>query len=153
MPLAPHLAIPYPPPVFTPQHARHTLDLYLPPSDSPAKGLIIFIHGGAWVSSSSQDDSLAALPTLLPQDYALAIPNYRLSGQKGEGELEVRHPDHVMDVRAAVEWLVGEGAGGRLGEEARGNVWLMGHSAGAVSRYLRIDPLLVVRSWRQYTAR
>jgi acetyl esterase/lipase len=129
----PHLEIPYPPPPNVAKHARHKLDLYLPSDSTEPKGLIVFVHGGAWRTSSSQDDTLSDLPTLFPHDYALAIPNYRLSDQSGEKDLDFKHPCHVLDVKAAVEWLAADGAGGRVSEQARRNVWLVGHSAGAVS--------------------
>lgn len=132
MPLTPHLNIAYPPPENTNKHARHTLDLYLPSGSVEPKGLIVFVHGGAWRTSSSQDDTLSALPTLFPQDYALAIPNYRLSDQKGEEELAFKHPCHVLDIQAAVEWLANDGAGDRVPLAARNNIWIAGHSAGAV---------------------
>lgn len=131
MPLVPHLDLPF----SKTAHARLKLDLYLPPPSEPCRGLIVFVHGGAWRSSSSRDPTLAGLPSLLPQDYALAIPNYRLSGQ-ADGE-RIRWPAHTLDVKEAVEWLVGEGAAGGLlagdgWRAARERVWFVGHSAGAV---------------------
>ncbi|KAL7416319.1 Alpha/Beta hydrolase protein [Mrakia frigida] len=129
MTLTPHLGLQYPPPPSTLRHARHNVDIYLPTS-SPTKGLIVFVPGGAWISSSSLDETLDQLPSLFPQDYALAIVNYRLSRQRGEEELAIKHPSHVLDVQAAVEWLVEGGAGGLLDEKTRSNVWIMGHSAG-----------------------
>jgi acetyl esterase/lipase len=129
MPLGPHLDLPYG------ALPRLKLDLYLPDASERCQGLIIFVHGGAWRSSSSRDPTLEALPTLMPQDYALAVINYRLSGQKDE---EAFHwPGHPLDVKAGVEWLVGERqAGGLLQGErwrhARERVWFVGHSAGAV---------------------
>lgn len=124
--------IPYRPGSLNP---RHTVSLHLP--STLAQGLIVFVHGGAWRSSSPTDPTLAALPSLVPPGFALAIPGYRLSDQKaesdgGHAELNVRHPTHVLDVLEAVEWLVA-GAGGRLDEKARSNVWVAGHSCGAVS--------------------
>ena len=133
MTLIPHFGLSYPPPPSTPRHARHNLDLYLP--SSAPKGLIVFTPGGAWVSSSSRDESLDALHSLFPQDYALAVLNYRLSGQKGEEDMAIKHPSHILDVQAAVEYLIEGGAGGLLDEKTRSNVWIIGHSAGGVSTF------------------
>lgn len=126
-----HLDLPY---VATSSNPRHKLDLYLPAAPAQCKGLIVFVHGGAWRSSSSRHVSIARIPSLFPKDYALAIPNYRLCAH---GE-DVKWPSHTLDVKQAVEWLVGDGAAGGLlkGEEwtqARDKVWFVGHSAGAVS--------------------
>lgn len=121
----------------TPRHSRHHVDIFLPYSSNGCrprpKGLIVFIPGGAWKGSGSLDSAFFRLPSLIPPDFALAILNYTLSARKREEELKIQHPCHVQDVKAAVEWLVKDGAGG-LEEETRGNVWLIGHSAGVVSR-------------------
>ena len=129
MPLGPHLDLPYG------ALPRLKLDLYLPEATEQCQGLVVFVHGGAWRTSSSRDPTLEALPTLMPQDYALAVINYRLSGQTEEEPF--RWPGHPLDVKAAVEWLVGEGAAGGLllgdhWQHARDRVWFVGHSAGAV---------------------
>ncbi|CED82594.1 BNA7 [Phaffia rhodozyma] len=135
-----HLNLPYnqsSPSSSNPPHPRHIVDVYLPDDHDvkPPQGLIVFIHGGAWRTSSSQDPTLDDLPRgILPQQFALALPNYRLSDQpedKIEGKRKVLHPDHVLDCRMAVEWLVRTGAGGLINEKTKENVWLMGHSAGA----------------------
>jgi acetyl esterase/lipase len=140
MTLIPHLGLAYPPPQGATRHARHNVDLYLPASKP--KGLILFVHGGAWGSSSSLDPSLDLLPSMFPQDFALAIPNYRLSKRD---EPPLHHPAHVEDVKAAVRWLIEEKAGGLLDEATTDNVWTMGHSAGAVGGFQLQDLVLEVK--------
>jgi len=79
-----------------------TLDLYLPGDRLPDDGeppcpLVVRIHGGAFLSG---DKALEApdVPAITEAGYAVAAPNYRLSG-------EARFPAAVRDVKAAVRFL------------------------------------------------
>ena len=58
-------------------HARHKLDIYLPPrSGRQPLTLIVWIHGGAWRAGSKKD--CPAKP-FVSKGYAVASINYRLS--------------------------------------------------------------------------
>ncbi|KAL2128174.1 hypothetical protein VTI74DRAFT_9550 [Chaetomium olivicolor] len=113
---------------------------------------ILYIHGGAWrdprVTSASFEDAVTNL--LLPPHpggsrgkiAGLASINYRLSphpdypsppGGGGDPSRQAKHPDHIADVLAAVNFLqrlvCGTAAAGR--EEAPAKWVLSGHSCGA----------------------
>lgn len=117
-----------------------TLDLYLPALPSPkvaqaataarpegaapAKGvpLLVFFHGGAWISGDKDQYALLGL-SLATQGFAVAIPNYRLAGAGGP-----RHPAQVQDAAQAVAWLRQHAAEHGF---ARDRIVVGGHSAGA----------------------
>ena len=77
-------------------HERQKLDLYLPGEvSSELRPLVIWVHGGAWMSGSK--DYCPARP-LLEQGYAVASINYRLSQH-------ALFPAQIEDCKAAVRWL------------------------------------------------
>ena len=127
-----------------------TLDLYLPALPSPkvaqaataarpegaapAKGvpLLVFFHGGAWISGDKDQYALLGL-SLATQGFAVAIPNYRLAGDGGP-----RHPAQVQDAAQAVAWLRQHAA--EYGYQ-KTRVVVGGHSAGAhISAMLAFAP-------------
>ncbi len=97
-------------------HERQKLNLYVPPSDKPLP-LVIWIHGGAWMSGSK--DNGPFLP-LLSQGFAVASINYRLSQH-------AKFPAQIHDCKAAVRWLKANAADHNI-DAARIGVW--GSSAG-----------------------
>ena len=72
------------------------LDLYLPPDQGHPAPLIIWIHGGAWLSGN-KDQPSPAVP-LTAQGYAVAQVGYRLSP-------EALFPAQIHDCKGAVRWL------------------------------------------------
>jgi acetyl esterase/lipase len=76
-------------------HERQKLDLFLPPGATNPLPLIIWVHGGAWRGGSKEQ-----CPALryLPQGYAVASLNYRLSQH-------AIFPAQIEDCKAAVRWL------------------------------------------------
>ena len=81
-------------PYVTGGRERQKLDLYLPgrPEATP---LIIWVHGGAFMMGSKDDD----VPLdYLAEGYAIASINYRLSQQ-------ALFPAQIEDCKAAVRWL------------------------------------------------
>lgn len=79
-------------------HARQTLDLYLPATES-ACPLIIWIHGGAFRKGSKEGNGADSIPlTYVTAGYALASINYRLSQH-------AIFPAQIEDCKAAVRWL------------------------------------------------
>jgi acetyl esterase/lipase len=78
-------------------HERQKLDLYLPPqSESPASlPLIVWVHGGAWMSGSKE--SCPAV-RFLNDGFAVASINYRLSQH-------AIFPAQIEDCKAAIRYL------------------------------------------------
>ena len=72
------------------------LDLYLPERSEKRIPLIIWVHGGAWMSGSKDGKSPALQFT--SEGYAVAHVGYRLSG-------EAIFPAQINDCKAAVRWL------------------------------------------------
>ncbi|KAJ2785336.1 hypothetical protein GGI15_001957 [Coemansia interrupta] len=114
----------------------HTLDIYLPDtavterSSSSSLPLVIYVHGGAWRTDDKSTVSFIG-PRLLEETgncTAIAIVNYRLSTRDPSS---VRHPAHLDDVCAAIEFLVT--VANYPGHDVinQGSVYLVGHSAGA----------------------
>lgn len=75
-------------------HERQKLDLYVPDAVEPLP-LILWVHGGAWLSGSKDDPVPLAY---LEAGYALASINYRLSP-------DAQFPAQIQDCKAAVRWL------------------------------------------------
>jgi acetyl esterase/lipase len=75
--------------------ATQTLDLYVPEGDGPFP-LIIDLHPGGFMMGDKSNP--AAADELLAAGYAVASPNYRLSG-------EAQFPAQIQDAKAAVRWL------------------------------------------------
>jgi len=87
-----------------------TLDLYETPSKAKTapRPLILFVHGGDWVTGDARHlsgfaDFPATLAALAAKGYVVASVNYRLSG-------EAHFPAAVQDVKSAVRWLRGRAA-------------------------------------------
>jgi acetyl esterase/lipase len=99
--------------------ASQSLDLYLPKSDAPLIPLVVYIHGGGWVSGTDKDWH-PSFCDLLEHGFAVATINYRLTK-------EALHPAQIYDCKAAIRWLRAHAADYHLNPDRIG-VW--GHSAG-----------------------
>lgn len=96
-----------------------TLDVYVPSGSGPFP-LIVWIHGGGWISG---DKALAAQSAQVRQTargYVVASINYRLSGQ-------AKFPAQSHDCKAAIRWLRANATLYKI-DPARIGVW--GGSAG-----------------------
>jgi len=83
------------------EHVRkknHLLDLYLPTSAQKPFPLIIWMHGGAWVSLSN-DKSNAPIAKFVQAGYAVASINYTLAN-------DAPFPAQLTDCQKAICWLV-----------------------------------------------
>jgi arylformamidase len=96
--------------------AKETLDLYVPAT--PARGTLMFIHGGYWRAFDKADHAFVA-PAFVKAGVAVAVINYDLCPQ-------VTLATIVEQCRRAVAWLVREGP--RRGAPAP--LVVCGHSAG-----------------------
>lgn len=72
-----------------------SLDLYLPEKSDKPLPLIIWIHGGGWMSG---DKTMNPAMVLLRFGYAVASVNYRLTDV-------AKFPAQINDCKAAVRWL------------------------------------------------
>jgi len=97
--------------------ANETLDLFLP--DAPARGTLLFLHGGWWRSLDKSDHSFVA-PAFVDAGYAVAVANYALCPTVSIATI-------VGQARKALAWLAREGA--MHGANAR-RIVVAGHSAG-----------------------
>ena len=75
-------------------HARQKLDLRLP-ADPKGAPVVLWIHGGGWLTGSKENPPVAALTA---KGYVVASMNYRYSTQ-------APFPAQLEDARAAVKWL------------------------------------------------
>lgn len=81
------------------------LDLYVPSSGAPPYPLVVWIHGGAWLSGSKSPIHSGAA-ALLQHGIAVASVDYRLTNQAGQfGAFPVTFPAQIEDVKGAVRWL------------------------------------------------
>jgi acetyl esterase/lipase len=77
-------------------HERQRLDLYLPEKADKPLPVILWVHGGAWLTGS-KDSGGPALP-FVSKGYAVASINYRLSQH-------AKFPAQIEDCKAAIRWL------------------------------------------------
>lgn len=97
-------------------HPRNKLDLYIPRSETPLP-LIVWVHGGAWLTGDKSNPPALALVT---KGYAVASVNYRLSQH-------AVFPAQIEDVKAALLWLRAHATQYKLDPKKFG-IW--GSSAG-----------------------
>ena len=90
---------------------RQRLDLFLPVN--PARGLMVFIHGGYWLAFGREDWSAFA-EGALARDWAVAMPSYTLAP-------EARIAEMTQEMIAAVTLACAQ---------VRGPLVITGHSAG-----------------------
>lgn len=104
-----------------------TLDIYTPASDDGGRPVMVYIHGGGFVTGSSQA-MLYDGRTFARDGVVLITLNYRL-GIPGFLELEGAPPNRgLLDILAALDWI--QHAVGAFGGDPA-NVTIFGQSAGA----------------------
>lgn len=102
---------------------KHLLDIYLPANVSEKVPLIIFIHGGGWLSNDKYADMgymKETISEILKSGYALASIDYRFSTQ-------AVFPAQMLDCNAAISFLVDNADKYGLDTE---RIIVMGFSAG-----------------------
>lgn len=102
---------------------KHLLDIYLPANAGAGMPLVIWVHGGAWLSNDKYADMgymKQTIKALLDNGFALASIDYRHSTQ-------AVFPAQVQDCHQAIEYLHRQA--GTYGFD-RHNFFLMGFSAG-----------------------
>lgn len=102
---------------------KHLLDIYLPPNATGRLPLVIWIHGGGWLSNDKYADMSYMKKTIggiLGSGFALASIDYRFSTQ-------AVFPAQIQDCNAAISWLYQNA--GKYGLD-KNKFALMGFSAG-----------------------
>lgn len=80
---------------------KHLLDIYLPPNTSGKVPLVIWVHGGGWLSNDKYADlgyMKQTVATIINQGYALASIDYRFSTQ-------AVFPAQMLDCNRAISFL------------------------------------------------
>jgi acetyl esterase/lipase len=124
---------------------RQKLDIYQPTNPNGDDAIVVFIYGGAWRMGNRSDYRFVAQP-FAAAGYTTVVPDYRLHP-------EVRFPDFVTDVAAAIAWVQRE----MVGRDKPPRIVLVGHSAGAHTaallaldaRYLEAEGLSpdIIKGW------
>ena len=100
-------------------HERHKLDIHHL-KENQTSPVILFIHGGGWMSSDKSQTRFAG-PTWLDLGYTVVSINHRLSP-------EISHPAHVEDCALALKWVIDHIQ--EYGGDPQ-NISIIGHSSGA----------------------
>jgi len=109
---------------------NETLDLFVP--EQPARGTLMFIHGGYWRALDKSEHAFVA-PAFVAAGYAVANVNYALCP-------DVTIAAIVEQARRAVEWIAREG--GKHGAPAP--LVMAGHSAGG-----HLAAMMYATDWRK----
>src|SRR5690554_2759658 len=81
---------------------KHLLDIYLPANVRGKTPLVVFIHGGGWLSNDKYSDMgymKETVSEILESGFALASIDYRWSTQAA-------FPAQMLDCNAAISFLV-----------------------------------------------
>jgi len=105
---------------------RHLLDVFMPPTDSSIRPVLIFIHGGGFVAGNKRAPGSPFYDNVMlwavKNGFVGVNATYRLAPASP-------WPAGTEDLGAVVQW-VSDKIGERGGDPAR--IYLMGQSAGAV---------------------
>jgi acetyl esterase/lipase len=102
---------------------KHLLDIYLPPVKKLSYPLVVWIHGGAWMSNDKHADMSYMANTIkdmINNGYAIASIDYRWSTM-------APFPAQIQDCNAAVEFLYQNASQYNIDDS---RIALMGFSAG-----------------------
>lgn len=130
---------------------KHLLDIYLPPNPQGKIPLIIWVHGGGWLSNDKYADMgymKETISDLMKEGYALASIDYRFSTQ-------AVFPAQMLDCNTAISFLIDHAAEYGLD---RDRFALMGFSAGghlasmlALSKNQNIDDFFLPATNRNFS--
>jgi acetyl esterase/lipase len=104
-------------------HEKHLLDIYLPKNSKGKIPLVVFIHGGGWLSNDKYADigyMKSTVSEILDSGFALVSIDYRFS-------TEAVFPAQMLDCNAAISFLVDNAEKYHLDVE---RMVIMGFSAG-----------------------
>jgi acetyl esterase/lipase len=104
-------------------HEKHLLDIYLPKNSKGKIPLVVFIHGGGWLSNDKYADigyMKSTVSEILDSGFALVSIDYRFS-------TEAVFPAQMLDCNAAISFLVDNAEKYQLDMD---RMVIMGFSAG-----------------------
>lgn len=104
--------------------AMTLLDVYPPPTPGCLRPIVVWVHGGGWSIGDRTNRIADKIPLVHGLDAIFVSIDYRLTSATNG----VQHPDHVVDVAAALAWVRAHAL--ELGGDPE-RVILLGHSAGA----------------------
>jgi acetyl esterase/lipase len=110
-------------PYLNDMHEKHLLDIYLPKNSKGKIPLVVFIHGGGWLSNDKYADigyMKSTVSEILESGFALVSIDYRFS-------TEAIFPAQMLDCNAAISFLVDNAEKYHLDVE---RMVIMGFSAG-----------------------
>lgn len=115
-------------------HSLQKMDVYLPTNRTANTRVIIFAHGGSFISGDKSSYT-SLVKELVRNDFAVLNINYRLVDDNGLYDSPVKHrisavkiKDQVADVALAVDYAIAHAQEWQVSEQRIG---LAGHSAGA----------------------
>jgi len=103
-------------------HNRHKLDIVLPANRTSETPVVLFIHGGAWVSGT-KEVFLNEIKMFAGSGIACATMNYRYASKL----FKVHHPALPEDIRLAVDFIASKADKWTISPSKFG---VVGHSAG-----------------------
>jgi acetyl esterase/lipase len=110
------------------------MDVYLPANRTAATSVIIFVHGGSFISGDKSDFTFL-VKELVRANFAVLNVNYRLVDATGLYDTPVKHmesaikiKDQVADISSIVNYALSKAKEWQVSET---KIALAGHSAGA----------------------
>jgi acetyl esterase/lipase len=83
---------------YGPHGERNLLDVYYR-EDRPANApVLLWIHGGAWITGHKQQQGQPLIQALVPRGWVCVAINYRLSPA-------ATFPEHLIDAKRAIAWI------------------------------------------------
>lgn len=77
---------------------RQRVDIYRPAGSPEGRPVLLYIHGGGWVSGDKRTQALTLLHEAARRGYVVVSANYRLAPRN-------KYPLWVQDVKAALVWV------------------------------------------------
>lgn len=115
-------------------NALQKMDVYLPANRSANTSVIIFIHGGSFISGD-KNDFTSLVKELVRENFAVLNVNYRLVDATGLYDTPVKHlesavkiKDQVADIATIVNYAIANAKDWKVSET---KLAMAGHSAGA----------------------
>ena len=106
---------------YATQDPRQVVDIWLPEEGEGPFPLLVFVHGGGWVSGDKRENTMPIVFKAMSQGYALACVEDRLAPDS-------LWPSALYDVHCAIRFLRAHAQDYRLKTD---KIAIMGNSAGA----------------------
>lgn len=83
---------------YATESPRQSVDVYLPPSGRGPFPVIVFLHGGGFITGDKRDGQQQVALAARDRGYAVISANYRLLG-------DADFPAQIQDVKSVVQWV------------------------------------------------